>query len=195
MKISRSAENHKAGTRGERQMKIPAIKPAALMSYTRFDDDYSHGYLSEFGAWVSKEVEAHTGIPFPIFRDTQDIAWGEQFDERVSHTLDASTFLIPILTPSFFASDFCRYELERFLQREAQLGRNDLVLPVHFVRVPGLENESSRTNDPLMQNLANRQLIDWRDLRFAPVSVPEVRRRLGQMAAAIALALDSVENE
>jgi F-box protein 11 len=176
-------------------MKIPAIKPAALMSYTRLDDRHSRGYLSELGARISNEVQAQTEIPFPIFRDTQDIAWGERFEERVSHTLDASTLLIPIITPSYFKNEWCRHELERFLQREAQLGRNDLVLPVYFIRVPALEDAALRDDDPLAQTLAAHQYIDWRDLRFEPFNAPPVRRALEQMAMRIAAVIQTLPNE
>lgn len=176
-------------------MEIPAIKPAALMSYTRFDDDQTGRYLSELGAWISREVEAYTGLPFPIFRDTQDIAWGQHWEQRISDSLDAVTFLIPILTPGFFKSQWCREELERFLQREAQLGRNDLILPVYFIHIPALEKLDLRERDPLMQTIAARQRTDWRDLRFESFDSPQVRRTLARMAEQIADALDSSMRE
>jgi F-box protein 11 len=176
-------------------MKIPAIKPAALMSYTRSDDEHHSSYLSELGAWVGKEVQAYTGIPFPIFRDKEDIAWGQSWPERINHLGDMPTFFIPILTPSFFASEFCRYELETFLQREQRLGRSDLVLPVYFIRVPALENADLRADDPLAQTLAARQRIDWRKLRFEPFSAPSVRRALEQIAERIAAVIETLPNE
>jgi hypothetical protein len=176
-------------------MEISAIKPAALMSYTRFDDEYRHGYLSELGARISREVQLQTGQPFPIFRDTQDIAWGQHWAERISNSLDAVTFLIPILTPGFFKSQWCREELERFLQREAQLGRNDLILPVYFIHIPALEKPDLRERDPLMQTIAARQRIDWRDLRFESFDSPRVRHMLARMAEQIADALDSSMRE
>lgn len=176
-------------------MEIPAIKSAALMSYTRFDDAYRHGYLSELGAWISREVEAYSRLPFPILRDSEDIAWGQHWAERINHSLDAVTFLIPILTPSFFSSPFCREELERFLQREAQLGRNDLILPVYFITIPALEKPDLRAHDPLIQTIDARQRIDWRDLRFESFDSPQVRRTLAQMAIQIAHVLHSSVRE
>jgi F-box protein 11 len=180
-------------------MKLPAIKPAALMSYTRFDDEYHDGYLSKLGVGISKEVQAHTGMPFPIFRDTQDIAWGETWEERLDHSLDTSTFLIPIITPSYvksyFEDDWCRHELDRFLRREKQLERNDLILPVYYIEVATLENKHLHGDDPLMQTIATRRLIDWRELRFEPFSAPPVRRAIAKMAQQIAAAIQTLELE
>lgn len=163
--------------------------PDALMSYTRFDDEQSGAYLTTFREKLCGEVRAHTGRPFHIFQDIEDIKWGQQFEQRIDQALETIMFFIPILTPSFFNSRFCRYELEKFLQREARLGRNDLVLPVYFIRVPALEYPDLRANDPLAQTLAARQRTDWRELRFEGFDTPKVRRTLAQMAEHIADAL------
>jgi formylglycine-generating enzyme required for sulfatase activity len=161
----------------------------ALISYTRNDDEHHKGYLTTFREQLSGEVQVYTGRPFRIFQDIEEIKWGQPFEERIDAALAEITFFIPILTPSFFNSEFCRYELERFLQREQQLGRNDLVLPVYFIRVPGLESAALRTDDPLMQTLAARQYIDWRKLRRRSFDLPEVGDKLAEMAEHIADAL------
>jgi hypothetical protein len=161
----------------------------ALMSYTRFDDESNAGYLTEFCTRLSREVQIHTGKTFRIFQDVKDIAWGEQFEQRIDYALDTITFFIPILTPSFFASDFCRYELEKFLSREHEPGHRNLVLPVYYIRVPEFEDETLHANDSLMQRIANRKYIDWRKLRFKPFTDPAAREMLAQMAEQIAEAL------
>jgi formylglycine-generating enzyme required for sulfatase activity len=160
--------------------------PDALMSYTRFDDQHNGARLTDFRTRLSGEVRAYTGRPFHIFQDTEDIKWGEQFAERIDEALAAITFFIPILTPSFFNSTFCRYELEEFLAREQELGRSDLVLPVYYIEVAALEDKHLRNDDPLAQTLAARQRVDWRELRFESFDAPQVRRTLAQMAQQIA---------
>jgi F-box protein 11 len=161
----------------------------ALMSYTRFDDQHHQQYLTTFCERLSGEVQAHTGKPFRIFQDIKDIGWGQPFEQRINTALETITFFIPILTPSFFASDFCRYELKKFLEREAQLGRSDLVLPVYYIEVAALEDNILRADDPLAQTLAARQRIDWRTLRFKSLDDPNdpaARILLEQMARQIA---------
>ena len=97
------------------------------MSYAHSDNKY--GYLTTFGERLSAEVEIQTGVEFPIFQDRKDIQWGEHWQQRIENALDEITFLIPIITPSFFKSESCRVELKRFLEREKKLGRNDLDSP------------------------------------------------------------------
>ncbi len=166
--------------------------PDALMSYTRFDDENDGAYLTDLRERLSREVRAYTGRPFHIFQDTEDIKWGQSFEARIDAALASITFFLPILTPGFFTSRFCRYELEQFLRREAALGRNDLVLPVYYIRVPALENPALQASDPLAQTLAARQYIDWRRLRRRSFDLPEVHDRLAEMAEQIADALEPV---
>lgn len=161
----------------------------AFMSYTHFDDQHNGRHLTLLRARLASEVQAQTGQPFEIFQDTQDIAWGQQVEPQIDAALQAVTFLIPILTPSFFTSRRCRYELEQFLQRERRLGRNDLVLPVYYIDCPILEEAAQRTSDPLAEELAKRQCIDWRTLRFEPIEAPEVRRTLAEMAKQLSQAM------
>lgn len=166
--------------------------PDALMSYTRVDDQNTDGYLTTFCEKLSGEVYLHTGQPFHIFQDIKDIAWGQPFEQRIDTALATITFFIPILTPSFFRSAFCRSELEKFLRREAALGRGDLILPVYYINVPALEKPALRAKDPLAQTIAARQRMDWRELRFEGFDSPRVRRMLAQMAEQIATALEQV---
>ena len=143
-------------------------KPAAFMSYVRFNDEHDNGRLTEFCQRLSGEVQVQTGAEFPIFQDRNDIKWGQNWKRRVKESVDAVTFLIPILTPGFFKSSACREELKRFLAREKKLRRDDLILPVYYVDCGVLNDESKRSTDRLAQVLATRQYGDWRVLRFKP---------------------------
>jgi hypothetical protein len=174
------------------QPTTPAFKgleqPDALMSYTRFDDEQDGASLTTFCKKLSGEIQSQTGQPFSIFQDIVDIQLGEQPKQRIDEALKTVKFLIPILTPSFFNNAACRYQLEQFLQREAELGRNDLILPVYYIEVPALEDPAKRADDPLVQAIAARNYIDWRDLRFERFDLPS--RELAAMARQIATALE-----
>jgi hypothetical protein len=165
-------------------------QPIAFMSYVHFVDQHEHGRLTDFRERLSGEVQLRTGSEFPIFQDRKDIAWGQQWRERINESLDAVTFLIPILTASFFKSEPCRNELKRFLDREKQLNRNDLILPVYYVDSAVLNEAAKRDADPLAKVIADRQYVDWRELRFEPFTSPQVGKLLAKMATQIAEALD-----
>jgi F-box protein 11 len=161
------------------------------MSYVRFDDKHDQGQLTTFRERLSGEIQVQTGEEFHIFQDRKDIQWGQQWQERIDDSLDEVTFLIPILSPSFFKSPKCREELEKFLQREKELGRNDLILPVYYVGFPILDDEEKRKTDKLAKIIADRQYADWRDLRFESFTHPQVRKTLSHLARQIRDALES----
>lgn len=166
--------------------------PAAFMSYVREDD--KNGRLSEFRERLEDEIRMQLGEPFPIFQDRTDIQWGENWKVRIEDAVDAVTFLVPIVTPSFFRSLPCRNELQRFLQREKMLGRSDLILPVYYVDTALLNDDTARAGDELATLIASRQYADWRNWRFEPFSSPEVGRLLARMASQIQEALKRVNN-
>ena len=169
---------------------VKSRDPVAFFSYVRLVDEHEGGRLTEFRKRLSNEVEIHAGTPFPIFQDRNDIEWGQQWKERIEESIDAVTFLIPIVTPNFFESPACRDELETFLEREEKLERNDLILPVYYVDCPVLNDEEKRRADPLAEVIASRQRVDWRDLRFDPMTSPQVGKKLAQMAVQVRDALE-----
>ena len=161
------------------------------MSYVHQDDKYER--LTTFRALLSDEVQIHTGEEFPIFQDRKDIQWGQNWKERIEESLDNVTFLIPIITPSFFKRQYCRDEVERFLERERRLNRNDLILPVYYVDCLILGDERLRLADELAREIGLRQYTDWRDLRFEPSTSPEIGRRLALLAVQIRDTLHRIE--
>ncbi len=58
-------------------------------------------------------------------------------------------FLIPILTPSNFASPACRREAREFLRYEEKAGRGNLILPIYMLETPILEELDQRAQDTL----------------------------------------------
>ena len=177
--------------RGGLRMKGQKPKPAAFMSYVQSDD--KHGPLTQFRERLSDEVHIQTGEEFSIFQDRKDILWGQNWKKRIEESIDEVTFLIPIITPSFFNSPTCRDELQRFLEREKELERDDLVLPTYYVDCPLLNDEEKRAGDELAQAIVDHQYADWRDLRFEPFASPQVGKTLAKLAVQIRDALERVQ--
>jgi TIR domain len=170
---------------------VESSVPAAFLSYAHVDDEHDRGSITEFRKALEGEVRVQTGRrDVRIFQDRDDIAWGQEWKVRIESSLDAVTFLVPVLTPSFFASDQCRQELQRFVGRERRLGRRDLILPVYWISAAPLENPARHVQDNLAQELAARQYADWRELRFQHLTDPKARRALAGLATHVRDALD-----
>src|SRR3984957_9712701 len=153
------------------------------MSYARFNDMHDDGQLSAFRERLAAEVRAQTGREFVIFQDRAYIAWGQNWQKRVDETLDSVTLLLAVITPGFFASKACREELDRFLERERELDRDDLILPVYYISARELDDSETRAADELATVLTSRQFADWRELRFEPLTSPVVRKAVAQLAS------------
>ena len=170
-------------------------QPVAFLSYVRSDDVHENGRLTQFCERLSAEVKMQTGEEFPIFQDRKDIRWGENWKERIENTLDEVTFLIPIITPSFFTSAPCRDEFNRFIEREKKLKRNDLILPVYYVSSPLLDIKEKCATDEIATIIASRQRVDWRDIRFVLPTAPEYGERLAEIAVQIRESLERVRSK
>lgn len=166
---------------------------AALMLYTQFDDEEANGFLTQMRQRLDRGVQSHTGQRFGIFHP-DDVDWGEQPAQRIADLLQHVIFLIPVLTPSFFGDATCREQVNLFLQRERELRRSDLILPIYYIDTPVLDDPKKQARDALAQELAQRQSMDWRNLRLEPIDAPVIRTKLAQMAAHIS-AISATLNE
>ena len=160
-----------------------AGSPAAFMSYVRFNDQHDDGQLSLVRERLAAEVRAQTGQEFVIFQDRNDIGWGQNWQQRIDQALDAVTLLLVIITQSLFQSPACRDEVGKFLDRERDLGRTDLILPVYYIRAREMDEPSLGACDEMAEALFSRQYADWREMRFEPFTAPPVRRAIAQLAA------------
>ena len=155
------------------------------MSYVRFDDRHDDGWITRFRERLSAEVRAQTGNEFVIFQDRNDIAWGQNWQQRIDEALDTTTLLLVIITPSLFRSPACRTELNQFLARERALGREDLILPIYYISAREIDDPRVQETDDMAKVLASRQLADCRELRLKTFASPKVRKTIVQLASRI----------
>jgi hypothetical protein len=159
---------------------VDSNQPIAFLSYSHFDDQNEGGRLTEFRELLESELRARSGKTIVVFQDRAGIDWGESWRQRVESANDSATFFLPIITPSFFTSDECQKELERFVRREQTLGRNDLILPIYYIDCEGI---------PGFDSLKTRQYKDWRDLRGMSPKSRKVLKALAEVAQGLLSAL------
>lgn len=168
-------------------------QPLAFMSYSRFDDEHDNGYLTKFCKSLSEEVRAHTGKDFPIFQDRESIEWGQNWKERITESIQVVTFLIPIVTPNYFASEPCRDELTQFIEREKRLNRKDLILPIYYITYPKMEKGAKPAADEFIKAIKAHQYRDWRNLRGKKPKSVKYNQGLTKLALEIRSAIDLLQ--
>ena len=165
-------------------------RPEAFLSYTRLDDEFFGGAITSLRRLLELGVQVVTGDRgFNIFQDVDGIEFGQKWQKRLNEAILTSRFLIPIVTPLFFKSDPCRDELQRFIEHEKSLGRDDLILPIYFVTAPVLERPELLKDDALAFEIGSRQRYDWRVRADLPPNDPQIRRAVRELAEKIATAI------
>ena len=111
------------------------VKLAGFLSYAHEDDLDEAGRITRLRERLERSVRRHAGVrDFTIFQDKDGIDWGRDWQEVLDNSLDAVVLFFPVLSPLWFASPNCRDELAKFRARQTALGRNDLILPIYYLR-------------------------------------------------------------
>jgi formylglycine-generating enzyme required for sulfatase activity len=160
-----------------------------FFSYSRRDDEHSMGALSRLRARIQSELRLQMGRDFRLWQDTAAIPEGALWENEIKRAISESVFFIPIVTPSAVGSAQCRFEFEAFLEREIELGRNDLIFPILYITVEGLENEIQWRQSGLLTIIASRQYLDWRKYRHHDHSAPDLAQHIEQFSGNIYRAL------
>jgi len=74
--------------------------------------------------------------------------------------IDHTNFLVPMVSPNYVLSKHCLHELERFMERERDQERDDLIIPMTFVMLDIVDTSSLA----IVENLLRRQYVDWTNL-------------------------------
>ena len=182
-----------AGERGRAGGVADYLKPIGFWSYTTSDDVASGGRLSQLRLLLAQHLQLRIGREpkVHIFQDVAAIPHGTDWLKEIHKALDASSFFIPIVTPAFLQSPMCCQEVMHFRAREAALGRDDLIFPLHYIDVDDVDaSRPDEVQDPaVLALLRARQMIDFRRLRLRDPKVEAVEEKLDEFAGSLRLAL------
>lgn len=152
-----------------------------LWSYVHADDEAEGGRISRLAKDVASQFEMQTGEKIELFLDTDAVKWGENWREEIDEGLSSIAFFIPVLTPRYFMSHECRRELRFFADRATSLGVKELVLPLLYVDVESLHDDT--VSDDLVALVMTFQWENWLELRFAELTSGGYRRGVSRLAA------------
>ena len=108
-----------------------------FVSYARADN--RDGWISRFVEELLAEHRKFTGGREPTyFFDTHDIRNFDDWQLRIYDSLSASRLFLAFISPSYFASEWCRREWRTWIDLEiAKHILSGGAAPVYFVEVPG----------------------------------------------------------
>lgn len=167
---------------------MPSLEEAKIfVSYTHQDQNSSTGgNIRQFAADVVDALEGIHGRTVQLFLDVNDVRWGEDLWSRLDEELQASTFLMPFITPRYLKSEGCRREFAAFSEAAQRSGSEQLLLPLMWITPPSLRAETS--SDPIVQRLRSTLHLDVTAARKADRGsadyanlVEEVAERLEQV--------------
>lgn len=159
-----------------------------FFSYSREDDTGSSGRLTKLRQRIHEELRSQLGrrkANFRVWQDTVAISEGALWESEIRTAIAQSVFFIPIITPTAIKSDYCKAEFELFLAREKELGRNDLIFPILYIRVPELENELQWRRSPALKIVGERQYLNWLQLRHLDMDSKEIGIAIEQFCRSI----------
>jgi len=171
------------------------LEPIGFWSYTSLDDKLADGRLSQLRVILARDLQQRMGRQkVHIFQDVAAIRDGADWHDKIDDALARSSFLIPIVTPGFLASEMCCEEVMRFRQREMELGRKDLIFPFRYIDVSDIGPDECHAPEVLTL-LKSRQWIEFEHLRYRDPRTEEVMAVLGALAGSIRAALRDVTRD
>ncbi len=127
-----------------------------------------------------------------MFQDIGTIDFGGDWQGKIADALAEASFLVVVMTPAYFRSQWCVEELLRFRAREQALGRSDLIFPIHYMNIDKIDpsDRESCLDCRVWDILRGRQELDLRDIQQIDLErSPAVWSRVGGLARAIQSAL------
>ena len=160
-------------------------------SYVHKDDEADRGRISMLAKDVVAQYEMLTGETIELFLDKDAIEWGDKWREKIGDNLALVAFFIPVMTPRYFMSPECCSELRSFAHSADKLGLKELLLPLHYVNVPSLSEES--VENDLLRMVREFHWQDWRDLRYMEVTSEAYRKGVADIAGRLVRANKNAE--
>lgn len=155
-----------------------------FMSYAHADQtSIVGGDPRRFAQDIVDAVEALHDRTVRLFTDTEDGSWGEILWDRLDQELEASTFLLPFITPRYLKSEGCRREFTRFKDAADRRTSDQRILPLLWIPTHELSKESP--TDPV---IASVQKLRYRDVGGARISDRATR----EYREAVELAADAL---
>jgi tetratricopeptide (TPR) repeat protein len=140
-----------------------------FISYAHADN--VRGQVRELSDAIQDDFRRFAGRELEIFFDESAIPSMSDWESRIGQGLRESRLFLAVLSPNYFASAYCRRELDEYVRYEAMrqcIGEG--VAPVYFVELPALLGEPVAPD--VASAIAEMRKRQWCDLvSQSPVAI------------------------
>lgn len=95
-----------------------------FLSYTHIDDQLDGGrnWVSQFRSDLKTRLEIVSGHTVDIWYDKSKLDASDRFDSTIAEAVRKSAVMVPVLSPTYFNSEYCGQERSLFLELERDRG-------------------------------------------------------------------------
>jgi hypothetical protein len=158
-------------------------------SYARLDDQSPAKKVTKLRQAFKIVMSQVLGKDCEIYFDTLSLRWGVEWRKEIERLITKSDCFIAILTPSYFNSRMCIFELQM------AYADGKKILPIYFrtckkfkstFKEDGLEADFNKNLNKASRKVRNIQMKDFRKLKNKKLDSTEVEDFLDAMAEEIA---------
>lgn len=107
-----------------------------FISYSHHDNETHGGWVRQFHDRLLNDFRSRSGKKLSVFLDEEGLRTGAVLSSRLKDALAQSALFIPILSPAYLDSSWCRREFLHFMEAAGDkllVGSNCRILPVQLM--------------------------------------------------------------
>lgn len=174
---------------------LSQFKNDIFVSYRRVSNDSPDRWVDSFCRNLLGELRDRVG-DVQMWRDTEVLRGGDAWRPEIAEAVESTGVFLALINRTYFASDECRKEMDRFLGqlKQPDRGGGRKLLPIfkHPARDPG-------EMPPEVGELGRHEFFVWEDRAFReldPKRDAEVYwERMVRMATDITVALEDLQSQ
>lgn len=115
---------------------------------------------------IKRQFQKIVGRELRVFFDIHEINTMQDWYGRIQKGLVQSRMMVAVLSPNYFASEFCRHEWAEFVETElAHALPGEGIAPIYVIPHPDFEAATKTTAqvDRWVRDLQRRQYLHWAD--------------------------------
>jgi len=134
-----------------------------FISYAHHDNATHNNWVRQFAKRLSDDYRSRCGKPLQIFLDNDNLNTGDVLSSRLQGALKESRLFIPILSPTYLSSRWCRREFLHFLDQPGGViaGESSRIVPLRLMPYDrfGPDMESREEVERITSFMARHEIL------------------------------------